>query len=116
MARNFWPIVVVLALGCSGADKDTALIDADGDGYATTGFDADCDDADPNVHPGAVDAPDAIAARVETALRHLAPERVVLNPDCGFAPGSAARVDMDEVYLKLKNQTEAAELLRRRHG
>ena len=69
-----------------------------------------------DVQPGAVDAPEAVAARVEVALRHLDPARVVLNPDCGFAPGSAARVDMDEVYLKLKNQTRAAELLRRRHG
>jgi 5-methyltetrahydropteroyltriglutamate--homocysteine methyltransferase len=69
-----------------------------------------------DVQPGAVDAAETVAARVETALRHLDPERVVLNPDCGFAPGSAARVDMDEVYLKLKNQTEAAALLRRRYG
>lgn len=69
-----------------------------------------------DVQPGAVDAPEVVAARVETALRHLAPERVVLNPDCGFAPGSAARVDIDEVYVKLKNQTRAAELLRQRYG
>jgi len=35
-----------------------------------------------------------------------------LNPDCGFAPGSAAKVSIDEVYQKLKNEVEAARRLR----
>ena len=43
-------------------------------------------------------------------------ERIVLNPDCGFAPGSAARVDVEEVYEKLKNMVEAAHRLRDRHA
>jgi len=68
------------------------------------------------VHPGEVDAPEVIVARVEEALEYLAPERVVLNPDCGFAPGSAAKVDIDEVYAKLKNEVEAALRLRERYG
>ena len=55
-------------------------------------------------------------ARVRRALEHLAPERVTLNPDCGFAPGSGARVDIDEVYRKLKNEVAAAELLRAEFG
>jgi 5-methyltetrahydropteroyltriglutamate--homocysteine methyltransferase len=55
-------------------------------------------------------------ARVEAALRHVAPERITLNPDCGFAPGSAARVDLDEVYGKLCNEAAAARRLRDRHG
>lgn len=40
------------------------------------------------------------------------------DPDraCGFAPGSAARVDIDEVFLKLRAEAEAAGLLRARHG
>ena len=42
------------------------------------------------------------------ALKHLAPERITLNPDCGFAPGSAAEVSIDEVYTKLKNEVAAA--------
>ena len=69
-----------------------------------------------SVHPGQVDSPDVIAARVEQAMTVVAKERIVLNPDCGFAPGSAARVDIDEVYAKLKNLVAAAELLRERHG
>jgi 5-methyltetrahydropteroyltriglutamate--homocysteine methyltransferase len=46
------------------------------------------------------------------ALNHLPPQRITLNPDCGFAPGSAARVSIDEVYQKLKNEVEAARRLR----
>lgn len=65
-----------------------------------------------SVQPGEVDPPETIAARVRKALDHVAADRIVLNPDCGFAPGSAARVDIDEVYEKLKNQAAAARILR----
>ena len=68
------------------------------------------------VEPGRIDAPEVIAARVERALAVVAPERIVLNPDCGFAPGSGARVDIDEVFAKLKCMVAAAQLLRQRHG
>ncbi len=67
-------------------------------------------------HPGQIDSAQTIVDRVEMALQHLAPERITLNPDCGFAPGSAAVVSIDEVYQKLKNEAEAARLLRERHG
>jgi len=66
--------------------------------------------------PGQIDSPDTIVARVEKALQHVAPERITLNPDCGFAPGSAAVVDIDKVYAKLKNEAEAAQRLRERYG
>ncbi|MFO0809337.1 MAG: cobalamin-independent methionine synthase II family protein [Gemmataceae bacterium] len=62
--------------------------------------------------PGVIDSADEIVRRVETALQHLAPARVTLNPDCGFAPGSAAVVSLDEVYQKLKNEVDAARRLR----
>jgi 5-methyltetrahydropteroyltriglutamate--homocysteine methyltransferase len=62
--------------------------------------------------PGKVDSADAIYARVKKATEHLDPSRITLNPDCGFAPGSAAKVSMDEVYEKLKNEVEAARRLR----
>ncbi|MDP6699370.1 MAG: 5-methyltetrahydropteroyltriglutamate--homocysteine methyltransferase, partial [Candidatus Latescibacteria bacterium] len=68
------------------------------------------------VHPGEVDTAGVIVERVERALEYLAPERVVLNPDCGFAPGSAARVDIDEVYVKLQNEVEAARRLREKYA
>lgn len=65
--------------------------------------------------PGQIDAPETIVERVEMALKHVAPERITLNPDCGFAPGSAADVSLDEVYTKLKNEVIAAQRLRERH-
>ncbi len=67
-------------------------------------------------HPGHVDSPEEIVERVETALEHIDAGRVTLNPDCGFAPGSAAEVSLDEVFVKLCNEVEAARRLRERYG
>jgi 5-methyltetrahydropteroyltriglutamate--homocysteine methyltransferase len=59
----------------------------------------------------------AVVERVEAALRHIDADRVWLNPDCGFAPGSAADIPIDEAYAKLRTEAAAAALLRqRRHG
>jgi len=66
--------------------------------------------------PGQIDSSDVIVERVEQALKHVAPERITLNPDCGFAPGSAAEVSLDEVYTKLKNEVAAARRLREKYG
>tara|TARA_Y100001947_G_scaffold140507_1_gene131479 strand:- start:661 stop:1710 length:1050 start_codon:yes stop_codon:yes gene_type:complete len=66
--------------------------------------------------PGQVDSVDEIVGRVETALQYLAPARITLNPDCGFAPGSAAKVSLDEVATKLKNEVEAARRLREKYS
>lgn len=66
--------------------------------------------------PGEIDSVETIVGRVEQALQHVAAERITLNPECGFAPGSAAKVDVDEVYTKLKNEVAAARLLREKHG
>jgi 5-methyltetrahydropteroyltriglutamate--homocysteine methyltransferase len=67
-------------------------------------------------HPGQIDSAETIVQRVEMALQHVAPQRLTLNPDCGFAPGSAAKVDGDEVYEKLKNEVEAAHRLREKYA
>src|SRR5207247_8097270 len=69
-----------------------------------------------SVAPGQVDSPEAIVQRVKKALQFLPPERITLNPDCGFAPGSGAVVSLDEAYQKLCNQSEAARLLRAEFG
>jgi 5-methyltetrahydropteroyltriglutamate--homocysteine methyltransferase len=66
--------------------------------------------------PGQIDSADTIVERVEMALKHISPSRITLNPDCGFAPGSAADVSLDEVYTKLKNEVEAAKRLREKYG
>lgn len=65
-----------------------------------------------DVTPGAPEAAALIVARIERALTRIDKKRITLNPDCGFAPGSAAKVDTDEVYLKLKAEAEAARMLR----
>lgn len=66
--------------------------------------------------PGQIDSVETIVERVEQSLKYLAPERITLNPDCGFAPGSAANVSIDEVFTKLCNETEAARRLREKYG
>ena len=69
-----------------------------------------------DVTPGVIDTASAIAARVERALSRVDASRITVNPDCGFAPGSAAKVDIDEVYAKLCAEVEATHILRRGHG
>ena len=69
-----------------------------------------------DVTPGEKQTPEQIVARVDRALQRIDAKRITLNPDCGFAPGSAAKVDLDEVYLKLSAQSEAARRLRARRG
>ena len=66
--------------------------------------------------PGQIDSVDTIMERVEMALKFVAPQRITLNPECGFAPGSAAEVSIDEVYLKLKNEVRAACRLREKYS
>ena len=66
--------------------------------------------------PGQIDSAETIVERVERALEYLSPGRITLNPDCGFAPGSSAEVSIDEVYLKLQNEVEAARRLREKYG
>ncbi|MBT5874279.1 MAG: cobalamin-independent methionine synthase II family protein [Candidatus Latescibacteria bacterium] len=63
-----------------------------------------------------VDTPEEIVSRVEKALEFLPPERIALNPDCGFAPGNAADIPIDEAYAKLANEARAAQILRERYG
>lgn len=69
-----------------------------------------------DVTPGAKEQSERIVARIERALQRVEAKRITLNPDCGFAPGSAAKVDIDEVFLKLRAEAEAARALRERHA
>ena len=63
-----------------------------------------------------IDDPQTIIQRVEHAMEHIAKERIVLAPDCGFAPGNAADIPLDEAYAKLRNMVVAARALRERHS
>ena len=63
-----------------------------------------------------IDTPEQIVVRVEQALAHVDKQRLSLNPDCGFAPGSAAEIPIDEAYAKLANEAAAARILRNKYS
>ena len=63
-----------------------------------------------------IDQPEQIVERVEKALEHLSPERITLNPDCGFSPGKDHEIELEEAYAKLKNLAAAAKLLRKKYA
>jgi len=61
-----------------------------------------------------VEAPAMIAQRVKEILKFFAPEKIYLNPDCGFGTFAERCVNTPEMaYRKLKAISEAAEMLRR---
>lgn len=61
-----------------------------------------------------VDEPEELVKRVESVQRYVDSSRIILNPDCGFAPASENPISIDEAYLKLKSVARAAHLLRDR--
>ena len=63
-----------------------------------------------------IEPPETIAERVEKAAAHVSPNRLLLSPDCGFAPGMLSEVPLDEAYAKLKNEVAAAVLLRQKYN
>jgi 5-methyltetrahydropteroyltriglutamate--homocysteine methyltransferase len=63
-----------------------------------------------------IDTPEKIVERVENALRYVSRARIMLNPDCGFAPGKDHEIPLEEAYAKLKNEVLAAKKLREMYG
>ncbi len=60
---------------------------------------------------------DVVVARVEEALQHLPPERLFLNPDCGFGTFSSRPMNSTQIITrKLEAMTQAAVVLRDRYG
>lgn len=60
-----------------------------------------------------VESPEAIKERVEEALKHLPPDHIYLNPDCGFGTFASRPMNSPEVAAaKLKSMAEAARRLR----
>jgi 5-methyltetrahydropteroyltriglutamate--homocysteine methyltransferase len=60
-----------------------------------------------------VESPDFIVARVREALRSMPPERVFLNPDCGFGTFASRPMNAPELAAnKLAAMRKAAEQLR----
>jgi 5-methyltetrahydropteroyltriglutamate--homocysteine methyltransferase len=58
-----------------------------------------------------VETPETVAARIRRALEHVAPERVVLAPDCGMK-----YLARDVAFGKMQAMVAAARLLRAEHG
>jgi 5-methyltetrahydropteroyltriglutamate--homocysteine methyltransferase len=61
-----------------------------------------------------VETVEEVVERVDAASRHVARERIVLHPDCGFAPSVQNPMDLDEAYAKLAVMSQAAARLRER--
>jgi 5-methyltetrahydropteroyltriglutamate--homocysteine methyltransferase len=67
-----------------------------------------------NPRTSEIETPDAIAARVREAADVLGPERVFLNPDCGFATFCDRPMNETETAKrKLESLVAAAAILRR---
>ena len=59
-----------------------------------------------------VETVENVISRVEAGLQFVSADRIVLNPDCGFATSAASPQDLDVAYRKLCVMCEAAESLR----
>ena len=71
------------------------------------------------VNPRTSEAEDPawIVSRVEEALEFFAPERILLNPDCGFGCFADRCVnDHETAVAKLESMVAAARILRERYG
>lgn len=63
-----------------------------------------------------VDPPEVLVGRVKAMMKHVDRERLMLNPDCGFAPAHDNPISLDEAYLKMSSVAAAAKLLREAGG
>ena len=60
-----------------------------------------------------VETPEEVVARAKRVTGVIEPERVWLNPDCGFAPGMFRTFPREVAFAKLKSMTKAAQMLRK---
>ena len=64
-----------------------------------------------------IESPEEIVERVHEALQYFSPEKVFLNPDCGFGTFAERNVNTADVaYRKLQAITAAAQMLRQEYG
>ena len=69
-----------------------------------------------NVQNYEVETPEQVVARAERVVGSIEPERIWLNPDCGFAPGMFRTFPREIAFAKLKSMTEAASILRKKYA
>ena len=66
-----------------------------------------------NPRTAAIEPPEQIAARVRELARVIAPERIFLNPDCGFGTFADRPVaDAQTAFAKLAALASAARILK----
>ena len=64
-----------------------------------------------------IESPEEIVERVHEALKYFSPEKVFLNPDCGFGTFAERNVNTADVaYRKLQSIAAAAQILRQEYG
>jgi len=59
-----------------------------------------------------IESPEDVVSRAQMAMKYVDADRITLNPDCGFSPGSQNPMDLDEAYLKLRSLAAGAAILR----
>jgi 5-methyltetrahydropteroyltriglutamate--homocysteine methyltransferase len=62
------------------------------------------------------ESPEQIVARAKRVTGEIEPERIWLNPDCGFAPGMFRAFPREIAFAKLRSMVKAAGLLRREYA
>jgi 5-methyltetrahydropteroyltriglutamate--homocysteine methyltransferase len=63
-----------------------------------------------------VETPEQVVERAERITKVIEPERIWLNPDCGFAPGMFRTFPREVTFAKLKAMTAGAALLRKKYA
>jgi 5-methyltetrahydropteroyltriglutamate--homocysteine methyltransferase len=59
-----------------------------------------------------IDVPDTVVQRARVAMEFVEKERLILNPDCGFATTVTNPGNLDRAYLKLSSLCTGAQMLR----
>ena len=64
-----------------------------------------------------IESPEQIVSRVEELLKYFDPDKIYLNPDCGFGTFAERNINTNEVAVnKLKSVSVAADNLRNKHS
>lgn len=69
-----------------------------------------------NVQSYEVETPEEVVKRAKRVIGAIEPERIWLNPDCGFAPGMFRTFPREIAFAKLKSLVKGAEALRKEYA
>lgn len=70
-----------------------------------------------NVMSGEIENPEHIVQQVERITSYIDPERISLNPDCGFAPGLTHNLfSRETAFRKIESMVKAAHILRDKYN